>query len=76
MTPPPQDHQPSWRKPAGVGIIMLIIVGWAMLVVSVLDWIGSLPTLLSLAIYAVAGIVWILPLRPVLLWMETGKWRE
>ena len=24
----------------------------------------------------VAGIVWIAPLRPILLWMETGKWRE
>ncbi|MGP0730965.1 DUF2842 domain-containing protein, partial [Escherichia coli] len=23
----------------------------------------------------VAGIVWILPLKPLLLWMETGRWR-
>ena len=76
MTTPPQDDQPSWRKPAGVGLILLIIAGWAVLVVSVMDRIGPLPTLAGLAIYAVAGIVWILPLRPVLLWMETGKWRE
>ena len=55
MTTPPQDYQPSWRKPAGVGLILLIIAGWAMLVVSVMDWIGPLPTLLGLAIYAVVG---------------------
>ena len=75
MTTPPQEHEPSWRKPAGVGLILLIIAGWAVLVVSAMDWIGPLPTLLSLAIYAVAGIVWIAPLRPILIWMETGRFR-
>ena len=75
MTPPQENHQPSWRKPAGVGLIMLIIIGWAMLVVSALDWFGPMPVLLSVLVYAVAGVAWILPLRPILIWMETGRWR-
>lgn len=68
-------HEPSWRKPAGMGLILLIIAGWAVLVVTALEWIGPLPSVVSLLIYAVAGIVWILPLRPILIWMETGRWR-
>jgi Protein of unknown function (DUF2842) len=73
MTPPDEEFQPSWRKPAGVGVIMLWIVIWSMLVVSALDWIGPLPTIVSVLIYAVAGIAWIAPLRPILIWMETGR---
>jgi len=26
--------------------------------------------------YLVAGIVWILPLKPLLRWMETGKFKD
>jgi hypothetical protein len=26
--------------------------------------------------YLVAGIVWIFPLKPLLRWMETGRWRR
>jgi hypothetical protein len=26
-------------------------------------------------IYIVSGIIWIAPLRPLLIWMETGRWR-
>lgn len=66
---------PSWRKPAGAGLILLIIAVWAALVVTVIEWMSPLPTLAAILVYAVAGIVWILPLRPILLWMETGRWR-
>ncbi len=75
MTQQHENHQPSWRKPAGVGLIMLIIIGWAMLVVSAIDWFGPMPVLLSVLVYAIAGVAWILPLRPILIWMETGRWR-
>ena len=29
----------------------------------------------SVLYYVVAGIAWILPLKPLLRWMETGRWR-
>ena len=50
---------PTWRKPAGMLIILSLIAIWCVGIVSL----------------SVAGIVWILPLKPLLLWMETGRWR-
>ncbi len=67
---------PSWRKPAGILMILLIIFVWAVLVASASPWIGALPALIQGVIYLVAGIAWILPLKPLLAWMETGNWRR
>ncbi|WP_184475314.1 DUF2842 domain-containing protein [Rhizorhapis suberifaciens] len=67
---------PSWRKPVGMFLILGIIAAWAFVIASMSHQIGRLPGLVQLIIYAVAGIVWILPLKPLLAWMETGKWRE
>lgn len=67
---------PSWRKPVGMFLILGIIAIWAFVVASMSQQIGRLPGLVQLIIYAVAGIIWILPLKPLLAWMETGKWRE
>lgn len=68
--------QPSWRKPAGIFLILLIILLWAIIVASASPWVGGLPVLIQGIFYLVAGIVWILPLKPLLAWMETGKWRR
>jgi hypothetical protein len=68
--------QPSWRKPAGIFLILLIILLWAIIVASASAWVGGLPVLIQGLFYLVAGIVWILPLKPLLAWMETGKWRR
>ncbi len=68
--------EPSWRKPAGMFLILLGIAVWAGLVLSVSDYILTLPWPLQALFFAVAGIAWIAPLKPLLRWMETGKWRE
>lgn len=68
--------QPSWRKPAGIFLILLIILLWAIIVASASPWVGGLPVLIQGTFYLVAGIVWIFPLKPLLAWMETGKWRR
>jgi hypothetical protein len=67
--------KPTWRKPAGMGLILLLILVWSVLVVSAADLLTGLPGLVYALYYIVAGIVWILPLKPLLLWMETGRWR-
>ncbi|MCF8708310.1 DUF2842 domain-containing protein [Rhizorhapis sp. SPR117] len=67
---------PSWRKPAGMFLILGIIAVWAVIVASMVHYISMLPGIVQMVVYAVAGIVWILPLKPLLAWMETGKWRE
>lgn len=72
---PGRRVKPNWRKPAGMLIILALIALWSALVVGFSDVIGALPALAQAPIYLVLGIVWILPLKPLLRWMETGRWR-
>jgi Protein of unknown function (DUF2842) len=66
---------PSWRKPAGMIAILAIIGIWAFLVVSASTFIGQAHILVQAVIYLIAGIIWIVPLRPLLIWMETGSFK-
>lgn len=66
---------PSWRKPAGMLAILALIVAWCALVVSFSRTVGGWHWSAQLAFYLVTGIVWIAPLKPLLRWMETGRWR-
>jgi len=66
---------PSWRKPAGALAIIGLILVWVVVVASFSGQIGRLPILVQTLIYLALGIVWILPLKPLLRWMETGRWR-
>jgi len=69
-------NSPSWRKPVGALLILTIITVWAVAVASLSSWVGAWPGLAQAAFYIVAGTAWIMPLRPLLMWMEVGKWRE
>jgi hypothetical protein len=67
--------KPSWRKPAGILMILLLIALWAFLVASLIERLPPLPWPVQALFFIAAGIVWILPLKPLLLWIETGRWR-
>ncbi|MBN8829682.1 MAG: DUF2842 domain-containing protein [Sphingomonadales bacterium] len=69
------NGQPSWRKPAGILAILGLIALWAGAIASFSTQIGEWPRLVQVVFYVVAGIVWIFPVRPLLVWMETGRWR-
>ena len=71
------DHPmtPTWRKPVGMLAILAIIVVWCAIVASVSATVGGWHWLFQLVFYVVAGIIWIAPLKPLLRWMETGRWR-
>jgi predicted membrane channel-forming protein YqfA (hemolysin III family) len=73
MNPVPQ---PTWRKPAGILLILLLIALWAVIVATVADALGGLPWPLKALFFVVAGLVWILPLKPLLRWMELGRFRQ
>lgn len=64
---------PSWRKPAGMLLIVAIIIAWAALVASLSSVVGGWHWILQLVFYVVAGIVWITPMKPLLRWMEGGR---
>lgn len=68
-------ERPSWRKPAGALGIVLLIVVWAILVVSLSHIVGGWAWPFQLVFYLATGLVWIAPLKPLLRWMETGRWR-
>ena len=68
--------EPSWRKPAGIFAILALIAVWAVLIASLAGEIGTWPMLAQAIFYLVAGIAWILPLKPLLRWMETGKFED
>ncbi len=66
---------PSWRKPAGIALILLLILFWAGLVASLSSTVGKWPVLVQAPFYLFTGIAWIMPLKPLILWMETGRFR-
>ena len=67
--------EPSWRKPVGIFAILALIAIWVVLVVSLAAFIENWPALGQALYYLVAGIAWIAPLKPLLRWMETGRFR-
>lgn len=67
--------EPTWRKPAGALGILLFVLVWVVVVATFSAEISAMPVLAQLPLYIVLGILWIAPLKPVLRWMETGRWR-
>lgn len=67
--------QPTWRKPVGMLLMILYIAVYALAVSALADWIAALPLWLQTILYLVAGIAWIAPLKPFILWMNTGHWK-
>jgi membrane protein YdbS with pleckstrin-like domain len=72
MTPRPA---PSWRKPVGMLAILALILVWCVAVASLSGVVGGWWWPVQAVFYLVTGIVWIAPLKPLLRWMETGRWR-
>jgi len=71
----PPIRQPSVRKLAGIGAILLVIVVWASFVAALGPFVGQWPVLVQAPFYLVMGTVWIVPLKPLLRWIETGIFR-
>ena len=68
--------RPSPRKLVGIGLILLIILLWAALVASLARFVGTWPVVVQALFYLVMGLAWILPLKPLLRWIETGRFRR
>jgi hypothetical protein len=69
-------EQPSWRRGAGIALIVLLILIWAGLVASAAHWVGRWPILVQAGFYLVMGIAWIIPLKPLVRWSQTGSWKR
>jgi hypothetical protein len=71
----PAPTPPSPRKLAGIGLILLLIVVWAAFVASLARVVGQWPILVQAPFYLFMGIVWIIPLKPLVRWIQTGSFR-
>ncbi len=58
-----------------MGLILLMLIFWAGLVGRQAILIARPAWPLQAIVYCVAGIIWIAPLKPLLFWMEHGRWR-
>lgn len=66
---------PTWRIPVGILGLLLGLTIYAVVIARYMpDLIGTWPALAQTVIYLILGVVWLLPLRRFLIWMETGKW--
>jgi len=67
--------EPSYRKLAGIALILLLIGIWAAFVATLAQVVGRWPILIQSAFYLFMGIVWIVPLKPLVRWIQTGSFR-
>jgi len=67
--------KPTLRIPLGILGLLAALAVYTLAVVWASQWIEQLPVLVQAPIYLVLGVIWLLPLRRYLIWMETGRWR-
>ena len=67
--------EPTLRIPLGILLLLACLGAYALGVGWLSQWIGLLPVLAQTIIYIVLGVIWLLPLRRFLIWMETGRFR-
>jgi hypothetical protein len=66
--------KPTLRIPLGILALLAALAACAVGVMWASQWIERLPILLQALVYLMLGVVWLLPLRRFLIWMETGRW--
>jgi len=67
--------KPTLRIPLGILALLVVLGLYALVVVWASPWIERLPMLVQALVYLALGLVWLLPLRRFLIWMETGRRR-
>lgn len=68
------SHEPNWRIPVGMLGLLLGLLVYAILIARyVPELVGTWPVIVQTIIYLALGLVWLLPLRRFLIWMESGR---
>lgn len=68
--------QPARRKLAGIVLICGLIVIWAAFVASMAPLVGKWPALIQAPYYLFMGVAWVIPLKPLVRWAQTGSFRS
>ncbi len=63
----------SLRRPLGILGLLLFLAVYALVVAWLAEPVLGLHPLLQAPIWLVLGVAWVFPMRPVLIWIETGR---
>lgn len=68
-------EEPTLRIPLGIlGLLVSLAVYGVLVVTFIPPMMERWPTILQMVVYLIFGVIWLLPLRRFLIWMETGRW--
>jgi hypothetical protein len=68
-------REPTLRIPLGVLALLVALLAYGAAVARwVAPWLAVWPVPVQAVAYTLLGLVWLLPLRRFLIWMETGRW--
>ena len=66
--------EPTWRIPVGIlGLVFGLLVYGVVIARYAPGLIGEWPVWAQTVVYVVLGVIWLLPLKRFLIWMETGR---
>jgi hypothetical protein len=66
---------PTWRIPVGIiGLFIGLMIYGVLIAVYLADILSNWPGWVQTVIYVFLGLIWLLPLKRFLIWMETGRW--
>lgn len=66
---------PTLRRPFGILLLLVGIFAYVIFIVWLFEPVGDLHPLVQAPIWLFLGIIWVFPVRPLLVWIETGKWK-
>lgn len=68
-------EEPTGRIPLGIlGLLVALMVYGIIIARYVPEIVGDWHALAQTVVYLFFGLIWLLPLKRFLIWMETGKW--
>jgi hypothetical protein len=70
----PIRNVPTWRIPFGMVLLIAALMVYAGVVARVVGpWIAAWPVWAQVPVYVAFGLLWLLPMKRFLIWMEVGR---
>jgi hypothetical protein len=67
--------EPTLRIPLGMlGLVVALLVYGGLIAQYIAPLMADWNGLAQAPVYVVLGVIWLLPLKRFLIWMETGRW--